>query len=239
MHTHHKQQSITNIGSDPEKIQVLPIRECGEPLIEVHEEPGIFISPQYHAMGLSSANNQIFVREDVLKSLRIAARALPDGINLLLWDGFRNLETQTELFEKAKLSFLEERRDESVELYLAAPPDSEMALHDSPPPHTTGGAVDLTLCDTLGRPLDMGAEFDEFREIAWLAYFEDDDMSRDGLALQYRTRRRILYWAMMAAGFAPYPWEFWHYELGTIVAANFHGHPVAKYGAALSWSAAK
>ena len=231
-----KLQPIVAIGNDPEKIQMLPIEECGEQLVEVTAEPGIFLSPQYHTKGIQSTTNQIFVREGVLQALRIAAQALPDGMNLLLWDGLRTLETQAELFEKAKISFSTEHRDELIELYLAAPPKSETDFRHFPPPHTTGGAIDLTLCDSTGKPLDMGAEFDEFKEIAWLAYFEDyRSICHDDRTLEYRIYRRILYWAMMIAGFAPYPWDFWHYELGTIVAATFHGLPVAKYGAVTPW----
>ena len=78
----------------------------------------------------------------------------------------------------------------------------------------------------------MGADFDEFREIAWLAYFEIDRTKTFGnRASTCQMHRRMLYWAMREAGFSPYPWEFWHYELGTTVAANFHGYSTAKYGA--------
>ena len=34
--------------------------------------------------------------------------------------------------------------------------------HLAPPPHLTGGAVDLTLGDGDGRPLDLGTDFDAF-----------------------------------------------------------------------------
>lgn len=225
---------IVDIGNDPENIQTRPIEECGEPVVEVTPEPRLFVSPQYHAQGIQSATNQIFVRAGVLDALRVASRELPEGVNLLLWDGLRTLETQAELFEAAKLSF--GANEALVEQYLAAPPESEAAFHHLPPPHTTGGAVDLTLCDSSGKPFDMGAEFDEFEEIAWLAYFEQDRSERYGdRASVYKTHRRMLYWAMRAAGFAPYPWEFWHYELGTIVAANFHHAPIAKYGAFIPW----
>jgi len=230
-----EKRPIIEIGNDPSKIRTLPIKECGEKLVQVRTEKGIFVSPQYHERGIHSAANHIFVRIEVLNALRIAASKLPKDINLLLWDGLRTLETQMEIYEDAKLAFPLEKRDALIELYLSKPPESEAELDDFPPPHSTGGAIDLTLCDATGQPLDMGANFDEFRENAWLAYFEDDrSISYGDKMLDYKNYRRILYWAMIEAGFAPYPWEFWHYELGTIVAANFHKLPIAQYGAALS-----
>jgi D-alanyl-D-alanine dipeptidase len=229
------ERPIGHIGNDPSLIQGVPILECGEPLVEVEEEPGIFLAPAYRARGLRSAADRIVVREGVLEGLRRAASTLPGDTGLLLWDGLRTLETQAEIVEHFRASLPEEGREEMVEKYLAPPPESEAAFRETPPPHTTGGAIDLTLCDSSGRPLDLGADFDEFDETAWLAYFEDGHGRRDGDAAAYRARRRTLYWAMLDAGFSPYPWEYWHYELGTMVAAFFYDLPVARYGAAVPW----
>lgn len=71
-----------------------------------------------------------------------------------------------------------------------------------------------------------------FDETPWLAYFEDDGHAT-GSAIECQMRRRMLYWAMRGAGFSPYPWEYWHYELGTLVAAVYYGVPVAEHGAAV------
>jgi D-alanyl-D-alanine dipeptidase len=85
--------------------------------------------------------------------------------------------------------------------------------------------------------MDMGADFDQFDEQSWLSYYEPGDgRSATGPSEAERCRRRrILYWAMLGAGFAPYPWEYWHYELGTRLAASFHDRSLAEYGAAVEW----
>jgi zinc D-Ala-D-Ala dipeptidase len=224
---------IGRIGNDPSLITGVPIRECGEPLVLVGPEPGIFLAPAYYERRIPAAPDRIRVRQAVLDGLRRAAAALPPGTGLLLLDGLRTLQTQAAIVEDFRVSLPEEGREEMVARYLAPPPPSEQRFRADPPPHTTGGAIDLTLCDAAGRPLDLGAEFDEFEEIAWLAHFECTGQPAGTAA--YRDRRRILYWAMTGAGFAPYPWEYWHYELGTTVAAVFHGLPYARYGAAVPW----
>ena len=58
-----------------------------------------------------------------------------------------------------------------VEKYWAAPTTSQ----DSPAPHSTGGAVDLTICKIRnGEPLYMGSIFDDATELAHTDYFEID-----------------------------------------------------------------
>lgn len=227
---------ITSVGQDPSDIRPLPIQECGETLVTLRPCDKIFLAPQYHKQGLQSASRTIELREGVVDCLRCAAALLPSGFCLLIWDGLRSLETQIEIFNTTQETLARLGKADQIEMYLARPPVSETEFRQFPPPHASGGAVDLTLCDQTGKALDLGAEFDSFEETAWLGYFEADRSKCLGRkAAIYRQRRRILYWAMMDAGFAPYPWEYWHYEVGTTVAASFHGHPAAKYGAAVPW----
>ncbi|MDA0632751.1 hypothetical protein OUY22_04925 [Nonomuraea sp. MCN248] len=205
------------------------VRECGEPLEEVAGVPGVHAGPAYHRRGIAAAGSRIFLRRRVLAALRSASAALPDGVDLLVWDGLRTLETQAEIVESFRRTLPDPGDDATVERYLALPPADREEFTASPPPHTTGGAVDVTLCDPSGRELDLGAEFDEFNERSWLTHYENDSRS------EYRRLRRMLYWTMLGAGFAPYSWEFWHYELGTMVSAAFHGERFAEYGAAVPW----
>jgi zinc D-Ala-D-Ala dipeptidase len=213
------------------------IHESGDPLVEVTEDHGLHVAPAYHERGVPNAPTTVMVRRRVLDALRRASANLPDGCDILMWDGLRTLETQAAIVEQFAATLPEEDRQATVEKYLAPPPPSEESFRRWPPPHTTGGAVDLTMCDTSGRPLDMGADFDQFDEASWLTYYEDRDRWGEdgGAGLERCRRRRVLYWAMLEAGFAPYPWEYWHYELGTIVWAYFYGQSVAEYGAAVPW----
>lgn len=226
----------------PRRLEAPPIdgvvvRECGEALVEVGSGGSVHAAAAYHARGMSTASEKVKVRERVLGALQRASAALPAGIDIVVWDGLRSLETQIELVELFRATAAEAGRDGKVERYLARPPESEESLHREPPPHATGGAVDVSLCDVSGRPLELGAEFDEFGEAAWLAHFERSGRKgvRGCAPEELRRRRRMLFWCMLGAGFAPWPWEFWHYELGTMLAAGFHGEPYAEYGVAVPW----
>jgi D-alanyl-D-alanine dipeptidase/tRNA(Arg) A34 adenosine deaminase TadA len=72
--------------------------------------------------------------------------------------------------------------------------------------HSRGSVVDLTLIykDTLDE-VDMGSPFDFFGEIS--------HHGTDLITPEQEANRNILRDAMVAAGFEPYPEEWWHYRL--------------------------
>ena len=96
-----------------------------------------------------------------------------------------------------------EALEEAAACYVTPP----SRARDAPPPHLTGGAVDLTLGDGDGRPLDLGTDFDAFVPAAGARALED-------LAVPARDRRRLLFWTMSAQGFTAYREEWWHFDLG-------------------------
>ena len=68
----------------------------------------------------------------------------------------------------------------------------------------------------------MGGVFDDPAELSHTAYFEK--INAEQATGQYRLplgytealrNRRLLYWAMTGAGFANYPYEWWHFDWGT------------------------
>lgn len=71
-------------------------------------------------------------------------------------------------------------------------------------PHTRGVAIDLTLLDGDGRPLDMGGPFDELSPNAW------HDAPTTPAA---QRNRHTLLGVMTAAGWDCYLKEWWHYQL--------------------------
>jgi D-alanyl-D-alanine dipeptidase len=227
------------LGMEEPPLDGIPIKECGDSVVVVPRANRIHIAPAYHSRGVASAPEEVRLRVRVLERLRCAAATLPTGCDLLIWDGLRSLRTQQEIVEQFQEQLRDDqKRDEEVALYLAFPPASEDAFLRKPPPHSTGGAVDLTLCDEAGCPLDLGADFDQFDQAAWVDYYETDrsgGRSRADLDV-IRRNRRILFWSMLDAGFAPYPLEYWHYEIGTTLAAAWYGLPYAEYGAAVPWT---
>jgi len=71
--------------------------------------------------------------------------------------------------------------------------------------HTRGIAVDLTLINSQGEPLDMGTGFDEMTEASHHLYPHHGP--------QVQKNRFLLLGIMQKAGFQPLATEWWHYEL--------------------------
>jgi zinc D-Ala-D-Ala dipeptidase len=71
--------------------------------------------------------------------------------------------------------------------------------------HNRGGAVDLTLADEHGGPVEMPTPFDTFSPAAHHGYA--------GGTVVSRVHRELLRTAMEAAGFRRNPMEWWHYDL--------------------------
>lgn len=78
--------------------------------------------------------------------------------------------------------------------------------------------MDVTLILEDGDDVDMGTSFDSFKDTAWSAYFEKNNSNLDA-----RENRRILYHAMLDAGFTNLPSEWWHYDYGTKFWGYFTG----------------
>ena len=93
--------------------------------------------------------------------------------------------------------------EEAAGRYVTPPSRNPAA----PPPHLTGGAVDLTLADGDGLPLDLGTDFDAFVPEAGARALEQ-------VAGPARDLRRLLFWSMCRQGFTAYLEEWWHFDLG-------------------------
>jgi D-alanyl-D-alanine dipeptidase len=77
--------------------------------------------------------------------------------------------------------------------------------------HNFGFAVDLTVLDENGLALDMGADFDDFREIAQ-PQLEQRFRSEGLLSDTHLEHRRLLREAMEDAGFTQLKHEWWHFD---------------------------
>ncbi len=191
-------------------------------------------NPPYYEI-IPGSIRELFVRTSVGGKLRdVNARLAGSGLELYLFDAWRPQAVQRHFHDVWFPAWLKPRVPhlhgkalvEEVEKYWAAPSDGE----GSPSPHSTGGAVDLTLrFIATGQPLFMGGLFDDVTEDAWTDAYElkpivsmsDDDA---------RGNRRLLYWAMTEAGFANNPTEWWHYSWGDQMWARLGGHDAAVFG---------
>jgi len=161
-----------------------------DPLVAVE---GVSVYDAYAHLGLLPARS-LKLRSGALDRLRQARALLPDGFDLVVLDAWRTPDEQRALLAH----------------YSALGPTEGFVASLDPdairPPHTTGGAVDLTL-GWKGQALALGTDFDSFSDAAHLHAFEH----RDG---QVRRLRRLLAAVLEDSGFAGYELEWWHWAYG-------------------------
>ncbi|NCB63490.1 MAG: D-alanyl-D-alanine dipeptidase [Clostridia bacterium] len=190
------------------------IKECGEPLVDITDlDPRICYGAAYLSQGMDGALDRCWVREGVWKRLERAAELLPQRFSFMIFDGLRPLRVQKAIYDQFKAVIEQERPDfgpAQVEMMLDDFVAKPIKRLERPAPHTTGGAVDLTLC-LDGKPLDMGTGFDALVNMAHTDWYEKYCKAGDE---SIRDQRRLLYHVMEAAGFASYDCEWWHYSYG-------------------------
>jgi D-alanyl-D-alanine dipeptidase len=193
------------------------------------------VRPPYDR-AFGSAISKVLVRESVAAALAEVNRCLkPYGVELLVWDGWRSIELQAELWEH----FIEKGRSELVQpteddlvrfagIYCSNPSKFDPRDYKTWPVHNTGGAVDLTLRSLEnGQELFMGSGFDHAGPESATRYCEQDAHS----SVEAKHSRRLLYHAMASKGFVNYPHEWWHYDLYTQLGVmNGDNQPPALYG---------
>lgn len=185
---------------------------------------------------------ELYVREGVLLRLHLVNERLSTlGLMLHVFDAYRPVEVQNyfhdewvpESLRKNNPEWSEDRIRAEVDMYWAKGfPTKEAVNPLSPPPHMTGGVVDLTLLRVgTKEEVYMGGNFDEVSPVSFADYFEQEAEMRE-LTLregEARTNRRILYFAMTEAGFVVHPNEWWHFGFGDQLSAKNAGLPHAVY----------
>lgn len=211
---------------DPGLWRTVPIEPVDEPLVEVAAIGGVVRDdPRYYAMGLPGARPHNSLREGVAERLARVAHGLPDGMTLIVWDGWRAFETQRALYDDWAAQLMRTHPHwprQTVERETARYVSVPSADPSCPAPHITGGAVDLTLGDGDGAPLDMGTGFDAFVP-------EAGAMAMEGVPGRSRELRRLLFWAMADQGFTAFFEEWWHFDFGDQFWGSITGRP-ARYG---------
>jgi D-alanyl-D-alanine dipeptidase len=192
---------------DKELIKI-PVKDNGEKLVYIKSVcPQIVIKLAKYIKedGKKSVGKSCFVREQVAKRLNVAQKNLPKGYKLLLRCGYRSLALQKKrydwMYKKVKSknpNWCEEKIKEET--------DTHVAPIDIVPPHSTCGAVDLSILDANGKQLDMGAKFGEFNE--------KTQTNSVFISKKAKENRKLLISVMTRAGFINYPTEWWHWSFG-------------------------
>ncbi len=214
---------MTSPAEPVRELRRIAIRECGEALVDFLALcPDLLLDrPRYRY------RRETLLRRSVAERLCRASRLLPDGRRLAVIEGWRAPHIQRRMY-LATWDWFKARHPDWSDVTLrrvvnrfSAPPDRRV-----PPPHTTGGAVDLMLADEAGAVLDHCSPYDPFDPHSYP--FDAPDLSEAA-----RRTRRILAEALCAAGLTNYPSEYWHWSYGDQGWAYRGGHPCALYGAIL------
>lgn len=182
----------------------IPIRECGEPLVDYRTA-----CPKLaEAEPVFAYTRATLVRQTVAEMLNRACNALPRGYRLGIIEGWRPGYIQSRMWLTSWLRF-KKLHPEWSEVQLkrtnnryVAPPDAVV-----PPPHSTGGAVDVMLVDGEGRRIDHHSPYKLFDPRGYAQFAA-------GLSEAAERHRKLLRDAMLAGGLTNYPSEWWHWSFG-------------------------
>jgi D-alanyl-D-alanine dipeptidase len=142
--------------------------------------------------------NRAFLHKITVEKLaraRELIRASHPGYKFIIFDALRPRSIQRVLWDRVAGT--------EGQKYFANPDVGSL--------HSFGFAVDLSLLDSSGQEFDMGAGFDDFREIAQ-PKFEEHFLSEGLLTETQIANRKILRSTMESAGFIQLPNEWWHYD---------------------------
>jgi len=204
--------------SDPRVVSI-PVHESGEAMVDLAGLSRIRIDPRKQ----DSTGGWRRARLGLADRLAAAAAALPNGLELLIVEGFRSPQRQRGYWDSYRAELhthypgLTEQRLYTLASRWVAPPDVA--------PHCTGGAVDLTLCDADGAELDLGSALDATPEQSSGACFTAAAVPRPAAE-----HRAVLVRVLTDAGLVNYPTEWWHWSFGERYWAFGTGASHARYG---------
>ena len=152
---------------------------------------------------------RLFLQEDVAIRLSKSQHFLDSirpGYSLLVYDGVRPKQVQQEMWDAL----------DSIPIYrrgkfVSNPRNGSL--------HNFGAAVDLTIIDASGNVLDMGAGYDDFREIAFPKH-EARFLKSGELTRHQYDNRLLLRKVMKHAAFYNIPSEWWHFNAYSRIPAS-------------------
>lgn len=117
------------------------------------------------------------------------------SLNLLVYDAVRPLSVQRRMYKVVQ--------NTRYAAYVANPVRTGL--------HNYGMAVDLTICNEQGVPLDMGTAFDFFGKAAGIN--REQELVKEGVLTRQQVENRdLLRKVMIQAGFRTIRGEWWHFN---------------------------
>ncbi|WP_375498618.1 M15 family metallopeptidase [uncultured Nostoc sp.] len=226
----------------------IPIFECGEPIIAIPLELFAVESPHpYEKLGAPYGDRSpYYLRQSIIENL-IQAQNYLDVLypnwRIQIFDAYRPVAVQQFMVDYSFAQAVQDRGLTDVELSPNQRREIWEAVYaiwavpsldeKTPPPHTTGAAVDVTLVDDAGQIVNMGSPIDEMSERSHPDYYANSDRPE---TQKYHAHRQLLQDVMLKVGFQRNPREWWHFSIGDQMWAwlnnqsNPAKHVTARYG---------
>lgn len=201
-------------------LQYIPIQDCGEPLMDYRETcPGLLIDTSRFVY-----KREFYVRKSLTEFLNHAVSRTPKGLKLAILEGWRPFHIQRRMYIAVRNNLLEKHPDWSETKLLRKTNQFTAPINNKrvPPPHTTGGAIDIFVAHPDGKLLNHVAPFDRFDIRCF-------PMDAEGLNPEAREARDILKHCFADSGLTNYPSEYWHWSYGDQGWAYRGGHAAALY----------
>lgn len=226
--------------------QKVPIRDRGESLVPIPLDCFAVVQPHpYEKLGAPyGGRSPYYLRQAVCDRLLQAQKALQaqkPGWQIQIFDAYRPVAVQQFMVEHTyrqlvlaqglSASVINESERQAImeQVYqFWALPSADPA---TPPPHSTGAAVDITLVDAQSQTVDMGSPIDEPSKRSYPNHFAN---SADTQAQRQHQHRQLLAAVLKSAGFQQHPHEWWHFSYGDQLWAWQTRSPVAYYGQAMA-----
>lgn len=191
------------------KIDSLEQRIIDSGLVDIQQiDSTILIELKYSSldnfmnMDLYGSLNRVYLQPEVAQRLSKAQKALKERdstLSLLVYDGVRPNSVQQRMWDALDTIPFQERIK-----FVSNPKNGSI--------HNYGCAVDLTIYDLKNDSvLDMGAEYDDLRKIAYprheKAFLESGELTKE----QYHNRK-LLRSVMREGGFWNIQTEWWHFN---------------------------
>jgi D-alanyl-D-alanine dipeptidase len=223
----------------------IPIHEIHEPLLALPSSLWRLDPHPYVSLGAPYGpdGDPFRLRQGVVERLLQADQQLQTeapGVRLAIFDAWRPLAVQRFMVRHAlleeccrlsvdpDLASPERDRIEAEVARFWAPPSEDPA---TPPPHSTGAAVDLTLAEAGGMPLEMGGAIDAIGAVSEPQFHAAAaEADPEGERARWHRQRQLLARVMTSAGFAQHPNEWWHFSWGDQLWAWRSGAGAACYG---------
>lgn len=181
------------------------------------------LSPRFFVK-LDYSDTSNFIHQDVYGNLEKCYLHKETAAKLLVADSILQAEFQAYhflIYDGARPHYVQQlmydlyrKMPVSQGLYVSHPDNNSL--------HNYGAAVDLTICDSTGKPIDMGTDFDHF---GYESHISDEwELKNSGkITEEAYNNRKLLRRIMMQAKFSPITFEWWHFN------SCYRGHAAANY----------